>query len=95
METVEITYCQPCGYQPKAVELASRILSTFGTSQNKRLAVALKPSDNGVFDIYFNDKLIFSRHQQRRFPEPKEILDTIETILNSSNSSATAVLAQK
>jgi selT/selW/selH-like putative selenoprotein len=74
---LEIIYCQPCGYQPKAVELANRILSTYGQSLNKKLLVSLKPSDNGVFDVSFNNELIFSRYKERRLPEAKEIVDAI------------------
>ena len=35
--------------------------------------VALRPGTGGVFDIRLNDELIWSRKQEGRFPEAKEI----------------------
>ena len=30
--------------------------------------------DNGVFDVVVDGKLIYSKHQTGRFPDPEEIL---------------------
>jgi len=36
--------------------------------------VHLDKGSGGVFDITVDGKLLFSKHQQRRFPDPAEIL---------------------
>lgn len=78
MVDLEITYCQPCGHQPRAVELVNQLLATYGMSLNKNLTVALKPADGGVFDVVLDGQLIFSRKQLGRFPTLDEISKEIE-----------------
>ncbi|MAJ60006.1 MAG: hypothetical protein CBC48_08500 [bacterium TMED88] len=39
------------------------------------LEAVLVKGDAGVFDVHVDDQLIFSKHQQGRYPEPSEILD--------------------
>jgi selenoprotein W-related protein len=68
MIDLEITYCQPCGHQPRAVEMVNQLLATYGMPLNRKLTVSLKPADKGVFDIVLDGQLIFSKHQQGRFP---------------------------
>ena len=75
---LEITYCQPCGHQPRAVELVNQLLSSYGMPLNKKLAIALKPSDSGIFDVALDGKLIFSRKQEGRFPTVEEIKKHID-----------------
>jgi selenoprotein W-related protein len=45
---------------------------------NKKLAIALKPSDSGIFDVALDGKLIFSRKQEGRFPTVEEIKKHID-----------------
>ena len=33
----------------------------------------------GVFDVSVDDKVLFSKHRQGRFPEPGEILSILRT----------------
>lgn len=35
--------------------------------------------DNGVFDVVVDGKLIFSKHDEDRFPENAEILDQLKS----------------
>ena len=35
------------------------------------------PGDNGVFDVYLDGDLIFSRHREKRFPLNEEVLSVI------------------
>ncbi len=83
MVDLEITYCQPCGHQPRAMEMVSQLLATYGMPLNRKLTVSLKPADKGVFDVVLDGQLIFSKHQQGRFPtmdDLKEQLDQKLTI---------------
>lgn len=34
---------------------------------------------SGIFDVHVDGNLVFSRHEEGRFPEPQEILDAIES----------------
>src|SRR6266704_863465 len=63
---LEITYCQPCGHQPRAVELVNQLLSSYGMPLNKKLTIALKPSDGGIFDVALDGRLIFSKKSRTR-----------------------------
>jgi len=49
---------------------------------NKKLTVALKPADSGIFDIVLDGQLIFSRKQEGRFPTVDEIKKQIEPKLS-------------
>ena len=39
------------------------------------LESVLVKGDAGVFDVHVDDRLIFSKHEQGRYPEESEILD--------------------
>ena len=81
MTDLEITYCQPCGHQPRAVDMVSQLLATYGMPLNRKLSIALKPADKGVFDVVLDGKLIFSKNQQGRFPTVEEIRKELDTKL--------------
>jgi selenoprotein W-related protein len=78
---LSITYCQPCGHQPRAIELVNQLLASYGMPLNKKLTIALKPSDGGIFDVVLDGKLIFSRKQEGRFPTVEEIKKQIDPAL--------------
>jgi selT/selW/selH-like putative selenoprotein len=69
--TVKIEYCVPCGYLPRAESLAAEIKTKYGV--DAELIQGVK----GIFDVYVDDKLIFSRHKEGRFPEPQDIFDKV------------------
>ena len=69
---VKIEYCVPCGYLPRAESLAAEIKKKYGAD------ATLVKGEKGIFDVYVEGKLIFSRHQEGgRFPEPKDIFDKV------------------
>ncbi|MEM3851857.1 MAG: Rdx family protein [Methanomassiliicoccales archaeon] len=75
--SVRIVYCQPCGYMQKAFDMAKEILTQYGMRYNKRLGVSLEPGDQGIFDVYVDGKLIFSKNEKGRFPETNEVVDAL------------------
>ncbi|BBG24660.1 SelT/SelW/SelH family protein [Sulfuracidifex tepidarius] len=79
-KTLKIIYCRPCGYIDKALDLARDVLSYF-----QDIEVVLSQGEKGIFDVYLNQKLLFSRYEEKRFPDNQEILKKIseETGLNS------------
>jgi len=78
MVDLEITYCQPCGHQPKAVDMVNQLLATYGMPLNRKLTIALKPADKGVFDVVLDGQLIFSKHQQGRFPTVDDLKRSLD-----------------
>lgn len=67
---VEIIYCTQCRWLLRAAWLAQELLSTFATELGE---VALIPGSGGVFEIRMAGELLWSRREQGRFPEAKEI----------------------
>jgi len=68
---VKIVYCAPCGYLPQATALASEIKNKYGVDAD------LVPGVKGIFDVHVDGKLVFSRYEEKRFPEPQDIFDRI------------------
>lgn len=64
------------------MEMVNQLLASYGMPLNKKLTVALKPSDSGIFDIVLDGKLIFSRKQAGRFPTLEEIKSQIDPHLS-------------
>jgi selenoprotein W-related protein len=67
---VEIIYCTQCRWLLRAAWLAQELLSTFAAEIGE---VALIPGNGGVFEIRMAGELLWSRREQGRFPEAKEI----------------------
>ena len=67
---VSITYCTQCRWLLRAAWVAQELLSTFGGDLQE---VALRPGTGGIFEVHLNDELLFSRKQEGRFPESKEL----------------------
>ncbi len=67
---VSITYCTQCRWLLRAAWLAQELLTTFEEELGE---VALRPGTGGVFEIRLNDELLWSRKQEGRFPEAKEV----------------------
>ena len=67
---VSITYCTQCRWMLRAAWLAQELLTTFEQELGE---VALRPGTGGVFEIQVGDELIWSRKQEGRFPEAKEV----------------------
>ena len=71
---VEIEYCAQCRFILRASWMAQEILMTFGENIE---SLSLKPSSGGVFTIRLNDEILFSKKEEGRFPESKEIKQMI------------------
>ena len=55
---IEIEYCVPCGYLPKAVEAQVRLLEEFG---NRVDSVSLKTGRAGVFTFRADGEVIYTK----------------------------------
>jgi selenoprotein W-related protein len=67
---IEITYCTQCRWLLRAGWIAQELLSTFSEELGE---VALQPGRGGVFEVRLDGELLFSRAEQRRFPEAAEL----------------------
>ena len=67
---LEIEYCRQCRWLLRAAWLAQELLTTFDKELGE---VALVPGTNGIFEVRLLGEVIFSRRQQGRFPESKEL----------------------
>ncbi|MCS7142524.1 MAG: Rdx family protein [Aigarchaeota archaeon] len=79
MPQVRIIYCVPCGFLPRALQLANDLLNKYGNKYLKNFSVTLDTGDAGVFDVLVDGKLVFSRKAEGgRFPSVDEIAKAIE-----------------
>jgi selenoprotein W-related protein len=67
---VSIIYCTQCRWLLRAGWMAQELLSTFDEELDE---LSLKPGTGGIFEVYANDKLVWSRKQEGRFPEITEL----------------------
>ncbi|WP_205737147.1 SelT/SelW/SelH family protein [Acidianus infernus] len=79
MTIVKIVYCRPCGYLDRALELARDLLQYF-----ENVKVEIEQGKNGIFDVYLDNELIFSRYKEKRFPENMEILKEVGKRINNN-----------
>ena len=77
--SLRIRYCTGCRWLLRAAWLAQELLSTF---EQELAEVTLIPdATGGVFDVHLDDQLVWSRAEQQRFPEPKEIKQAVRDIV--------------
>ncbi|MCE2488259.1 MAG: SelT/SelW/SelH family protein [Desulfurellaceae bacterium] len=67
---IEIVYCSQCRWLLRAGWTAQELLTTFAAELGE---VALVPGGSGIFEVWLNDEVIWSRKEQGRFPELKEL----------------------
>jgi selenoprotein W-related protein len=67
---VIIQYCTQCRWLLRAAWMAQELLTTF---ENELGEVALAPGTGGVFEVHIDGALIWSRREQGRFPDIKEL----------------------
>lgn len=67
---IEIEYCTQCRWLLRAAWLAQELLTTF---EEELGGVELIPGVGGVFEIRQEDRVLWSRKAEGRFPEAKEL----------------------
>lgn len=58
---IEIEYCVPCGYLPRATDAQTRILEAFG---NRVESVSLKTGRKGVYTFRANGEVIYTKPEE-------------------------------
>jgi selenoprotein W-related protein len=67
---VAIQYCTQCRWLLRAAWMAQELLTTFEQDLGE---VALLPGTGGIFEVHIDGALIWSRREQGRFPDIKEL----------------------
>ncbi len=67
---IEIEYCRQCRWQLRAGWMAQELLATFESELGE---VALVPGTGGVFEVRLDGRTIWSRKEETRYPELKEL----------------------
>lgn len=73
---IKLTYCAPCGYTPRVLELTSEILGE-REIEHSIGSWTLIPSSGGVFEVEVNGELVFSKKALGRHAEPGEVRSAI------------------
>ena len=76
---ITIEYCTQCRWLLRAAWMQQELLTTF---QDELVEVALRPGTGGVYDIHLNDELVWSRKQQGRFPDIKELKQRVRDMVS-------------
>lgn len=71
---VAIHYCSQCRFVLRASWLAQELLFTFGTDLGE---LALVPGTGGVFEVYLGEDRLWSKADEGRFPDSKELKQRI------------------
>ena len=67
---VEIRYCTQCRWLLRSAWMAQELLTTF---EQELSELTLKPGSGGVFEVWANGDLVWSRKEKGRFPEITEL----------------------
>ncbi len=77
---ITIEYCPKCGWMLRSAYMAQELLTTF-VDQIK--GVTLIPSETvGTFLISIDEKRVFDRKEQQRFPEIKELKRLVRDVVS-------------
>ena len=70
---MKIVYCLPCGFITRAEWLKKDLEKNV-----KGVKVSLEGGERGIFDVYADKRLIFSKYKEGRFPDPDEIMKMVK-----------------
>lgn len=72
MTDVEIEYCVPCGFLPRAENVQHELLDEYGQELDR---VALKTGDHGVFTVRVDGEVVFDKDSDAY--DPDAIVDRV------------------
>ena len=75
---VEIEYCTQCRWLLRAGWMAQELLTTFQAELGE---VALIPGTGGVLEVRVDGRTIWSRADEGRFPEMKELKQRLRDVV--------------
>nr|WP_294894570.1 SelT/SelW/SelH family protein [uncultured Pedobacter sp.] len=78
--TITITYCPKCGWMLRSAYMAQELLHTF---TDEIRGVLLCPAEiGGEFTVEIDDKIVFDRKKEERFPEIKELKKLVRDVVS-------------
>jgi selenoprotein W-related protein len=80
---LEIEYCTQCRWLLRAAWIAQELLTTFQAELGE---VALLPGTGGVLEVRLDGAVIWSRKNDGRFPEIKELKQRVRDIVAPGRS---------
>jgi selenoprotein W-related protein len=83
MARVRITYCPRCRWLLRAAWMAQELLVTF---EHDLEEVALRPGEKGIFEVRLDDAVLWSRTDEGRFPELKELKQRVRDAIAPDRS---------
>ncbi|QDP01256.1 SelT/SelW/SelH family protein [Thalassotalea sp. PS06] len=83
MNKIEIQYCSQCRWLLRSSWMAQELLTTFDGEISE---LTLKPGTGGIFEVLANDKVIWSREEQGRFPEITELKQAVRDVIAPDKS---------
>ena len=75
---LEIEYCTQCRWLLRATWVAQELLTTFQAELGE---VALLPGTGGVFEVRVDGGVVWSRENEGRFPELKELKQRVRDMV--------------
>ena len=70
---IDIHYCTKWNFEPRAASVAAELQNTFGVKAK------LVPGGNGIFDVVVDGNLVFSKYEEKRFPQPGELASKLKS----------------
>ena len=70
--SIKIEYCGMWNYLPKASSLAAEL------KDKMEMQSELVEKSGGIFEVYLNDELVFSKVELGRFPNEGEVLELLQ-----------------
>lgn len=67
---ISIAYCTQCNWLLRSAWMAQELLSTFGVELGE---VVLVPGTGGIFEIRYDEQLIWERKRDGGFPDSREL----------------------
>ncbi|MCC6145375.1 MAG: SelT/SelW/SelH family protein [Candidatus Hydrogenedentes bacterium] len=75
---VSIEFCTQCRWMLRAAWMAQELLTTFVDEIGE---VALMPGRGGIFEVRVEDVIVWSRKDEGRFPEARELKQRVRDII--------------
>jgi selenoprotein W-related protein len=76
---IEIAYCTRCHFLPRASWIAQELLHTYADYIS---GLTLVPDHGGILEIKVNGEVVFSNKEAGRYPEIRELKESINRYLD-------------
>jgi selenoprotein W-related protein len=78
---VAIEYCVPCDYSQRALDVVTELVRDYQHIINK---LELVMGTKGAFEITVDGEALFSKAEEKRFPEAEEIRNRFKALVGAN-----------